>query len=373
MSISVLRAIVLVFVSLFSSQAFAFLTMEVEQGLSDQAQSKTFEQFHNGRMSPAKILQRRLERLTLGVDGLGEFCGELMKLTDRELAYFDPEYTENEFKELLDPCLEAIELRLNLYWEGRGVDFQASLYQSLESTPTEQGTFEDAAPVGIPAGTYLTDAGLKRKHRIVLTFDDGPHPTRTRRVLDILDRFNAKAHFFQVGSKALEYPHLSREVSGRGHLMGSHSHSHRQLPRLAARSKPLAINEIVQGHNEVMCSAGLAMPSSCENLQRNRILEDGMPGFFRFPFGASTSELRDFLRSNEMTGFFWNMDTEDWKISDPKELYANVLKGINSQRGGIILFHDIHAQTVVVLPAVLDYLHRNGYELAYIVDEPARN
>ena len=67
------------------------------------------------------------------------------------------------------------------------------------------------------------------KKQIALTFDDGPHPILTERILDILDRYQAKATFFMVGVNVVHYPLAAKEVLKRGHEIGNHTFSHKLL------------------------------------------------------------------------------------------------------------------------------------------------
>jgi peptidoglycan/xylan/chitin deacetylase (PgdA/CDA1 family) len=89
--------------------------------------------------------------------------------------------------------------------------------------------------------------------------------------------------------------------------------------------------------------------------------------FFRFPYGAkSTAELAFVTRRGNST-FFWNMDSDDWHTRDPHKLFLNVLAQIDRTGRGIIIFHDIHEQTVIVLPHVLAELAARHYKTVVFV------
>src|SRR5262245_55869804 len=88
---------------------------------------------------------------------------------------------------------------------------------------------------------------------VALTFDDGPHPLYTGQVLDVLDRFHAKATFFMMGRNVERFPTLVREVVERGHEVGNHSYSH---PRLILMS-PARIREEIERTDKLLREAGV--------------------------------------------------------------------------------------------------------------------
>lgn len=90
-------------------------------------------------------------------------------------------------------------------------------------------------------------------------------------------------------------------------------------------------------------------------------------GFFRFPYGSSTPEIIGYLKKNFMVSFFWNMDTMDWKYADATKLYNHTVNEINREQKGVILFHDIHQQTVDVLDILLENLREAGYTVKIAV------
>jgi peptidoglycan/xylan/chitin deacetylase (PgdA/CDA1 family) len=117
--------------------------------------------------------------------------------------------------------------------------------------------------------------------------------------------------------------------------VGSHTFSHADLPKVPEAH---AETEIETGEASVALALGRP--------------PDGLP-FFRFPYGAKTPAELAFVERRGNSTFFWNMDSEDWRTRDPHKLFLNVLAQIDRARRGIILFHDVHEQTVIVLPHVL--------------------
>ena len=181
-------------------------------------------------------------------------------------------------------------------------------------------------------GPILHDGDLP-PGEIALTFDDGPHATRTPRVLQILATARIKATFFQIGRNAAAHPDVARLVLAGGHTVGSHTFSHPNMSRLA------------EPHAEVEMESGDASVSAALGLRPGEL------PFFRFPYGANTKPEQTFVQRHGNTTVFWNMDSQDWKIRDPHKLFLNVLAELDRAQQGIILFHDIHEQTVIVLSA----------------------
>jgi peptidoglycan/xylan/chitin deacetylase (PgdA/CDA1 family) len=99
-------------------------------------------------------------------------------------------------------------------------------------------------------------------------------------------------------------------------------------------------------------------------------LKPGEVPFFRFPYGAKTPLEQGFVQRRGNTTFGWNMDSQDWRIRDPHKLFLNVLAELDRAQHGIILFHDIHEQTVIVLPHVLAELRARGMRAVVFVPAP---
>jgi len=85
--------------------------------------------------------------------------------------------------------------------------------------------------------------------------------------------------------------------------------------------------------------------------------------FFRFPYGARNKSLAKEIKLNRISSFFWNMDSRDWAISNPTTLYNYVVEEINREQGGIILFHEIHSQTIAIMDVLLKNLKLAGYTI----------
>jgi len=136
--------------------------------------------------------------------------------------------------------------------------------------------------------TFRTDAAGK----LALTFDDGPNPAITPKLLDLLARYNAKASFFVVGKFVRECPGLAKEVNARGHLLGNHTDTHPNL----FFSGPEETREELSRCGEAIASATLAEPR-----------------WFRPPFGFRSPWLGALAHKQGMRTATWSLLPEDWQ------------------------------------------------------------
>lgn len=188
----------------------------------------------------------------------------------------------------------------------------------------------------------LPDAAARREE-IAVTFDDGPHPEVTPKVLDILDRYGAKASFFCVGEKAAAHPDVVREIARRGHAIENHSMRHSGLfgfYGLAALRREIGAAQSVLG--------GIA---------------GGAPRFFRTPMGIRNPMLDPVLARLGLQYVTWTRRGFDTVARDPTVVLKRLLDGLAA--GDILLLHDcpsVHGEPIVltVLPALLEKLSAAG-------------
>ncbi|MEW6664182.1 MAG: polysaccharide deacetylase family protein [Thermodesulfobacteriota bacterium] len=173
---------------------------------------------------------------------------------------------------------------------------------------------------------------------ILLTFDDGPNPRTTPRLLDTLAENNIKAVFFVLGN-LLEKPEgqniLERAIR-EGHTIGNHSFSHVNLKALD-RSK--IIEELQRTHKLICdCTGGCKV--------------------FRPPYGAVNSAVSEVLLELGYTQLLWSVDTLDWKLMKEAAWVDHAMEQIKSREDSIVLMHDIHATTVDNLPLLIQRVNR---------------
>lgn len=189
---------------------------------------------------------------------------------------------------------------------------------------------------------------------IVLTFDDGPHGRHTEQILEILDKHKVPAIFFQVGrnlgkvhNKETVLYHqpatLNRRILKSGHLLANHSYSHQVMPKLGSDK----LTDEVATTNRLL-----------------KLVTNIEPELFRPPYGARDETVLAQIRDSKLRSIMWNIDSLDWADPVPLSITNRVLGLVAAEKRGIILFHDIHAQTVRALPLLLEKLKAEGYRFA---------
>jgi peptidoglycan/xylan/chitin deacetylase (PgdA/CDA1 family) len=185
---------------------------------------------------------------------------------------------------------------------------------------------------------------------IVLTFDDGPSPEYTPRVLDALAVEGVKATFFLIGAMARRYPALVCRICHEGHTIASHTQNH-PLPftRVAA---PRARQEIETG---ILSIAGALAG------------ETWVAPFFRFPGLGRCPRMEAYLKERSFS--IWSADfaADDWKNISAMEVVARVRRQISRKRKGVLLLHDIQRRTALALPILLKTLKADGYRIVHAI------
>lgn len=272
-------------------------------------------------------------------------CTELLKLEGQELSLFEIEIDRSENGFLVSGCKSDLNKKIDDYFQSQNVgatgSFQFPL--NIQRRDTSQG--------------YYTSSGGVGAKEVVLTFDDGPSSAHTSKILQTLREVNAKAVFFHQGVAAKANPQLVKMVAADGHSIGSHSMNHACLGTSAAckssnNGKTLsfesAAKQIRDGHQAVYDILGWVDP------------------FFRFPYGESSSALKNYLKEKATGEFFWNIDSEDWRAQSNENLIKKTMSLVKSKGKGIILFHDIQRRTAESLPLFLRQLYDNGYSVVLL-------
>lgn len=189
---------------------------------------------------------------------------------------------------------------------------------------------------------------------VVLTFDDGPHRQYTDDIVAILKQYGAPAVFFEVGrnigtigkdGKATLAPgaEVSRKLKAAGFALANHSYTHAQLSKQTGEALKAEIL-----NTDVLLKA----------VDANR------SPLFRFPYGARNAEGLRMLAAAHLKSVMWNIDSLDWADPVPSSIADRVLRSLDKEGRGIVLFHDIHERTLKALPLVLDRLVADGYQFA---------
>ena len=150
-----------------------------------------------------------------------------------------------------------------------------------------------------------------------LTFDDGPNPAMTPALLDLLDKYGARATFFLLGKYVRQYPELAAEIAGRGHAIGNHSDTH---PSMVFLSRSRIVDELTRCSDAIFKAAG----------QR--------PTFVRPPFGFRGPQFASAAnRAGLQKVMMWSIAAMDW-TPQPGARVAHRLRKVRP--GDIVLFHD---------------------------------
>jgi peptidoglycan/xylan/chitin deacetylase (PgdA/CDA1 family) len=203
-------------------------------------------------------------------------------------------------------------------------------------------TFETAqVAVVLPTSTAKPAESPKGKV-IYLTFDDGPTTKYTKRVLDLLDRYDAKATFFQVGDNATAHPDLARSVVEHGHALGNHTWSHRDMRKLTPRELN---GQIARTSAALFGITG--RPVTC----------------LRPPFGAVNARVRKAIRHQKLDLKLWDIDPRDWKKPGSAAIAHRVVS--RADPGDVSLMHDgggNRSQSVKALERILRSLSKQRYD-----------
>lgn len=184
--------------------------------------------------------------------------------------------------------------------------------------------------------------------RIALTFDDGPHPSKTKKILDILDKYDVKATFFIIGSNAEYYPDIVAQEVARGHEVANHSYSHTNLSKCTAEQIK---REIELADRAIEKASGVK------------------PRLFRPPEGAYSENSVKIARELGKNTIIWTVDTMDWANRTADDIIKNIKSNVRS--GSIILFHDFtspKAHTIEALETIIPYLKSQGFEFVTVSD-----
>ncbi len=200
--------------------------------------------------------------------------------------------------------------------------------------------------------------GIMRKgpHQdiVAITFDDGPNPTYTPQILDILKEKGVKATFFTVGLHVKKYPDIARRIVNEGHDIGNHTYTHKDLVPTTRRMILAQVHKTDQAIERI---TGVST------------------NLFRPPRGIYSSAVRKLLVDEEGYNLIlWTVSSVDWRGLSPCKILRRISR--YTRPGAILLFHDSGAlvrregasreNTVESLPMVIDYLQAKGYEIVPI-------
>lgn len=186
------------------------------------------------------------------------------------------------------------------------------------------------------------------KPMVALSFDDGPAfdyegENSTERILDVLEKYNARATFFMVGERVNDETKrlLQREIE-LGCELGNHTYNHTHY------GENVTASDISKASKRIKKYCGKS------------------PTIFRCPGGNLTSDIRNECKKEGMPLAYWSIDTDDWRSKDAKKIYKNVIS--QAYDGAIILMHDIYPSTADAVEKIVPKLIEKGYQIVTVTE-----
>ncbi len=198
---------------------------------------------------------------------------------------------------------------------------------------------------GVPNSMNRLVRGNPADKEIALTFDDGPHPGYTQRILDILETEHVKATFFVVGSQVDIHPELARMESVDGHEVANHTYDHVRLPTLTPTE---VTRQLVLGAKSIERATGVS------------------PRFFRPPGGEYDEVTVEAAHKLGYIMTLWTDDPGDFADPGAAVILKRTLRYANN--GGILLLHDGTEQTIQILPELIHRLKSQGFRFVTVTE-----
>jgi len=195
-------------------------------------------------------------------------------------------------------------------------------------------------------------------HEVVLTFDDGPLPRYSNKVLEILAAQCVKATFFLVGQQAQANPEGVRKVRDAGHTVATHTQNH------PTGMRRLPVERVRQELDDGIASVTAALGDGSTPVP-----------FFRIPGLSRADGIEQYAASQGIQIWSADFPADDWRHVSSARVYDLALQRLQANGRGILLLHDIQPRTVVALPLILHQLKVRGYRIVHVVpataDRPA--
>jgi peptidoglycan-N-acetylglucosamine deacetylase len=195
-------------------------------------------------------------------------------------------------------------------------------------------------------GIVISEAKLPPEKKVIaLTFDDGPWPNTTAKVLDILKKNRIKSTFFVVGQNVKNYPDLTKQIVADGHIIANHTwhHWYHQMNAQAAAYEVANTGDIIYQTTGVRTS------------------------LFRPPGGIMNNGVAAYAKNNKYAVIMWSADSMDYSRPAVPRLMNNIFR--EAKPGGIVLMHDgggDRSHTVKALPEIISRFRKQGYEFVTI-------
>jgi peptidoglycan/xylan/chitin deacetylase (PgdA/CDA1 family) len=187
-----------------------------------------------------------------------------------------------------------------------------------------------------------------KDHEVVLTFDDGPWPGNTERVLKALTDQCTKAMFMAIGKHAGWHPEILKKDFEAGMTVGTHTWSHKDLTKMSFEE---AKAEVEKGIAAVSIASG----------------NKPVAPFFRFPALRMPPEILKYLAKRNIAIMSTDWDTFDFKARRPEQVLRAVQERLTKHGKGILLMHDFQHATSEAMPAILKWMKKNNFKIVQVV------
>lgn len=193
------------------------------------------------------------------------------------------------------------------------------------------------------AGISIIACGSRRERKVAITFDDGPHPGFTPRLLALLKKHDVKATFFVVGEMAERHPELVKAMSDDGHSVGNHTFHHVKLTRIRKDKVYIEIQACGEAIREITGKT---------------------PRLFRPPGGDFNNQVASIAGSLGYVTVLWTDNTHDYLNPGQAEVMERSTRWV--ENGSILLMHDGSREMMAVLPGIIISLKKKGFRFVTI-------
>lgn len=193
-------------------------------------------------------------------------------------------------------------------------------------------------------GTNSYYVGDDDEKVVYLTFDAGYDNGNLIKILDCLDEKDVQATFFVTGDFVNRFSDLTIEINNRGHLVGNHTYSHKNITSLNKKEIEKEIRMLENDYYEVT--------------------KDSLDPFFRPPAGVFNKESLSAVSELGYNTVFWSVAYKDWEVNNQNGIEYSVKSVIdNLHNGAIILLHTVSSDNALALPLIIDKIREEGYEI----------
>lgn len=187
-------------------------------------------------------------------------------------------------------------------------------------------------------------AGDRNSNKIAITFDDGPIPVFTEKILDVLNTHKVPAAFFCIGNRVNDYPAVIKRMHEAGHLIGNHSYWHGPMFDLQSPDKIA----------KELADTDIAIQKAINK----------KPNFFRPPFGVTNPMVASAVKRRGYRTIGWTVRSFDTMTKNGNALLERVTRSLKG--GDVILFHDYSTATLEMLPAFLEQVAILGLKIVRV-------